>query len=169
MLIPGMRRTSRERRAAHIEPGRRRGAALRRAADRMMLPRQCLGDSPVSSDLNDLEYALQAYFDGLYEGDTTKLAGVVHDVAHLFSVTDGRLGDMSREQWFDLVRSRNSAQSQDLKRHDWVVQIDRSGPTTAFAKVQCQIPPRYFTDYLTFVKLADGWRIVSKTFHTETH
>jgi len=35
--------------------------------------------------------------------------------------------------------------------------------------VHCQIPPRYFTDYLTFVKLAEGWRIVSKTFHTETH
>jgi hypothetical protein len=94
---------------------------------------------------------------------------VFHDVAHLFSVTDGKLGDMSREQWFDMVRSRKSAQSQDLKRHDWVVQIDRSSLTTAFAKVQCQIPPRYFTDYLTFVKLADGWRIVSKTFHTETH
>ena len=96
-------------------------------------------------------------------------ASVFHDVAHLFYVTDGKLGDMSREQWFDLVRSRASAQSQDLKRHDWVVQIDRSGPSTAFAKVQCQIPPRYFTDYLTFVKLAEGWRIVSKTFHTETH
>jgi hypothetical protein len=121
------------------------------------------------SDLNDLEQTLQTYFDGLYEGDTAKLARVFHDVAHLFSVADGKLGDMSREQWFDMVRSRKSAQSQDLKRHDWVVQIDRAGPTTAFAKVQCQIPPRYFTDYLTLVKLADGWRIVSKTFHTETH
>jgi hypothetical protein len=123
----------------------------------------------MASDLNDLEQALQTYFDGLHEGDTTKLGSVFHDVAHLFHVTDGKLGDMSREQWFDLVRSRASAQSQDLRRHDWVVQIDRSGPSTAFAKVQCQIPPRYFTDYLTFVKLEEGWRIVSKTFHTETH
>ena len=123
----------------------------------------------MASDLNDLEQALQTYFDGLHEGDTTKLGRVFHDVAHLFYVTDGKLGDMSRERWFDLVRSRASAQSQDLRRHDWVVQIDRSGPSTAFAKVQCQIPPRYFTDYLTFVKLEEGWRIVSKTFHTETH
>jgi hypothetical protein len=123
----------------------------------------------MASDLNDLEQALQTYFDGLHEGDTTKLGSVFHDVAHLFYVADGKLGDMSREQWFDLVRSRASAQSQDLKRHDWVVQIDRAGPSTAFAKVQCQIPPRYFTDYLTFVKLEEGWRIVSKTFHTETH
>ena len=91
-----------------------------------------------------------------------------HDVAHLFSVTDGKLADLPRAQWFEFVRNRKSAQSQDLPRRDWVVQIDRSGPDTAFAKVQCQIPPRYFTDYLTFVRLAEGWRIVSKTFHTET-
>ena len=75
---------------------------------------------------------------------------------------------MSREQWFELLREPQSPQSRDLQRRDWVVQIDRSGPTTAFAKVQCQIPPRYFTDYLTLVKLADGWKIVSKTYHTET-
>ena len=123
----------------------------------------------MASDLNDLERALQTYFDGLYEGDTAKLGNVFLDVAHLFSVTDGKLADMSREQWFDMVRNRKSAQSQDLPRRDWIVQIDRSGPNTAFAKVHCQIPPRYFTDYLTFVKLAEGWRIVSKTFHTETH
>jgi hypothetical protein len=127
------------------------------------------GEKRMASDLNNLEQALQTYFDGLYEGDTEKLGRVFHDVAHLFYVTEGKLGNMSREQWFDMVRSRKSAQSQDLKRHDWVVQIDRSSPTTAFAKVQCQIPPRYFTDYLTFVELTEGWRIVSKTFHTETH
>jgi hypothetical protein len=120
------------------------------------------------SDLSDLEQALQTYFDGLYEGDTAKLGSLFHNVSHLFSVTDGQLA-VSREQWFEIVRSRPSAQSRDLPRRDWVVQIDRSSPATAFAKVQCQIPPRYFTDYLTFVKLADGWRIVSKTFHSETH
>ncbi len=120
------------------------------------------------SDLTDLEHALQTYFDGLYEGNTEKLGSVFHDVAHLFSVTDGTLNDLPRAAWFEAVRTRKSAQSQDLPRRDWVVHIDRSSPTTAFAKVQCQIPPRYFTDYLAFVKLADGWKIVSKTFHTDT-
>jgi hypothetical protein len=127
-----------------------------------------LAEDIMASDLNELEQALQTYFDGLYEGDTAKLGKLFHDVSHLFSVTDGKLADMSREQWFEMMRSRPSAQSRDLPRRDWIVQIDRSSPTTAFAKVQCQIPPRYFTDYLTFVKLPDGWRIVSKTFHTET-
>jgi hypothetical protein len=119
------------------------------------------------TDLTEIEQVLQTYFDGLHEGDTAKLARAFHDVAHLFSVEDGKLADMAREQWFEMVRSRQSAQSRDLPRRDWVVQIDRSGPNTAFAKVQCQIPPRYFTDYLTLAKLADGWKIVSKTYHTE--
>jgi len=119
------------------------------------------------SDLHDLETALQTYFDGLYEGDTDKLGAVFHDVAHLFSVTDGKLADLSKEAWFDAVRKRPSGKAQDLQRRDWVVSIDRSSPTTAIAKVQCQLPPRFFTDYLTFVKLAEGWRIVSKTFHAD--
>jgi hypothetical protein len=123
----------------------------------------------MASDLTDLEDAIQTYFDGLYEGDTAKLGSVFHDVSHLFSVQDGKLADLPREKWFEWVRSRKSAREQDLPRHDFIVHIDRSSPTTAFAKVQCQIPPRYFTDYLTFVKLADGWKIVSKTFHTVTH
>jgi putative lumazine-binding protein len=122
----------------------------------------------MASDLTDLEQVIQTYLDGLYEGNTAKLGSVFHDVSHLFSVSDGKLADLPREQWFEFVRGRKSAQSQDLSRNDFIVHIDRSSPTTAFAKVQCQIPPRYFTDYLTFVKLADGWKIVSKTFHTET-
>jgi Putative lumazine-binding len=122
----------------------------------------------MSSDLTDLEQAIQTYVDGLYEGNTAKLGSVFHDVAHLFSVDDGKLADLPRDKWFEFVRGRKSAQSQDLPRNDFIVHIDRSSPMTAFAKVQCQIPPRYFTDYLTFVKLADGWKVVSKTFHTET-
>ena len=35
---------------------------------------------------------------------------------------------------------------------------------TAFIKVRCQLPPRYFTDYLVAMKLDDGWKIVSKSY-----
>ena len=122
----------------------------------------------MASDLHDLEHAVQTYFDGLYEGDTAKLAAVFHEESHLFSVTDGKLDDLPRARWFEMVKGRPSARSRDLPRHDWIVHIDRSSPNTAFVKVNCQIPPRFFTDYLTFVKLADGWKVISKTFHTET-
>ena len=122
----------------------------------------------MASDLNDIEQALQTYFDGMYEGDTVKLGSVFHEVAHLFGVADGKLTDWSREYWFDLVRNRKSPQLQDLKRHDWVVQIDRASPTVAFAKVHCQIPPRYFTDYLTLLKVDGRWQVIAKAYHTVT-
>ena len=46
--------------------------------------------------------------------------------------------------------------------------IDQSGPVSAFAKVECALPPRFFVDYLTLLKTKDGWRIVAKAFKTET-
>ena len=122
----------------------------------------------MASDRQQIEAALQIYFDGLYENDPAKIATVFHEVCHLFSVTDGKLSDISRDAWFDLMRKRKSAREAGLPRHDWIVTLDQSGPATAFAKVNCQLPPRYFTDYLTFAKLSDGWKIVSKTFHAES-
>ncbi len=120
-------------------------------------------------DLKAIEAVLQTYFDGLYEGDTGKLASAFHPSADLRAAqADGTLHVMSREQWLEGVKSRPSAASRNLARKDWIVTIDRSGPTTAFAKVHCQIPPRYFTDYLTLGKLADGWKVVGKTYHTDT-
>jgi hypothetical protein len=53
-------------------------------------------------------------------------------------------------------------------RHDRIVTIDQSGPVTAFAKVECALPPRFFVDYLTLLKTRDGWRIVAKAFKIET-
>src|ERR1700722_17462296 len=57
----------------------------------------------MASDLRELEQALQSYFDGLYQGDTNKLASVFHPDSHLFSVTDGKLDALPRERWFDMV------------------------------------------------------------------
>jgi hypothetical protein len=68
----------------------------------------------------------------------------------------------------DMVRNRPSAKSQGLARHDRIVTIDQSGPVSAFAKVECALPPRFFVDYLTLLKTKDGWRIVAKAFKTET-
>ena len=123
----------------------------------------------MADDLKDIEAVLQTYFDGLYEGSTEKLAMAFHATADLRSVdADGSLAVLPRAAWLDAVKNRPSARSRDLPRRDFVISIDRSGPNTAFAKVNCQIPPRYFTDYLVLARLAGGWKIVSKAFHTET-
>jgi hypothetical protein len=75
--------------------------------------------------------------------------------------------DLPREEWLALIRSRASAKSQGLAREDRILAIDMAGDDAACVKVNCCIPPRHFTDYLLLLKTSEGWRIVSKSFHTE--
>ena len=88
-------------------------------------------------------------------------------MSHLYALRDGAVDDVPRATWFDLVKSRPSPKSRGLQRTDRIVSVDFSGPETAFVKVECSIHPRYFTDYLTLLKLKEGWRVVSKTYRTE--
>jgi hypothetical protein len=121
----------------------------------------------MSSDVAAVEAVLQTYFDGLYEGDTKKLGQAFHPMSHLYSVgQDGKAADFPRADWFQMVEGRKSAKQNGSERRDRIVSIDFSGPGTAIAKVECQIPPRYFTDYLTLVKAEGRWQVISKTFHT---
>ena len=121
------------------------------------------------SDVAEIEKVLQTYFDGLYEGNTGKLGQAFHPSSHLYSVgADGTAADFPRADWFKMVESRKSAKDSGSERRDRIVSIDISGPGTAFAKVECQIPPRYFTDYLTLLKADGRWQVISKSFHTVT-
>jgi hypothetical protein len=122
----------------------------------------------MQSDLEAVQKTLWIYLDGLYEGDTKKLSAAFHEDSHLYTATDSKLSDTPRAKWLDMVAGRASPKSQGLKRTDRIVSVDFSGPETAFVKLECSIHPRYFTDYLTLLKFSDGWRIVSKTFRTDT-
>ena len=53
-------------------------------------------------------------------------------------------------------------------RDDAILMLDQSGPATAFVKVKCQIPPRYFHDYLNLLKIDGKWIIVQKIYTVET-
>jgi hypothetical protein len=128
---------------------------------------QSLEESDMAGEIEAVEKVVWTYLDGLYEGDTGKLAQAFHEVSHLYSVSDGGVADVPREKWFEFVKGRASPQSKGLKRTDRIVSVDFSGPETAFVKLECSIHPRYFTDYLTLLKLNGGWKVVSKTYRTD--
>jgi Putative lumazine-binding len=121
----------------------------------------------VSNDIPAIEAVIQTYFDGLYDGDTAKLAAAFHEVSHLYSAGAEGVQDLPRAKWFEMVAGRPSGKARGLARRDRIVSIDMSGPETAFVKVECQLPPRYFTDYLLLLKGAEGWKIVSKSFRVD--
>ena len=118
----------------------------------------------MSQNRSSVEAVVQSYFDGLYEGDAEKLAAIFHPSADLRWVEKGELQVLTVPDWLDRVGKRPSAKAEGKPREDFIVTIDRSDDKTAFIKVRCQLPPRYFTDYLVAMKLADGWQIVSKSY-----
>ena len=120
-----------------------------------------------AEDRSAIEKTIQTYFDGLYEGDADKLASVFAETSALTWEQDGKVSVLPRDQWLDAVRKRPSSKARDLPRDDAILEIDQSGPTTAFVKVKCQIPPRYFTDYLNLLKVGGKWTIVQKIYATQ--
>ncbi|UFZ02392.1 nuclear transport factor 2 family protein [Bradyrhizobium ontarionense] len=118
----------------------------------------------MSTDRSTVEAVVQGYFDALYEGDADKLGAVFHPSADLRWVENGDLKILTVPDWLAWVRKRPSAKGEGKAREDVIVTIDRSDDKTAFIKVRCQLPPRYFTDYLVAMRLSDGWQIVSKSY-----
>ena len=118
----------------------------------------------MSSDRSSVEAVVRQYFDGLYEGDADKLGAIFHPTADLRWLEKGELQVLTVPNWLDRVRKRPSAKAEGKARDDFIVTIDHSDEVTALVKVRCQLPPRYFTDYLVAMKLSDGWQIVSKSY-----
>ena len=121
-----------------------------------------------SHDRQAIEQMVQTYLDGLYEGDADKLASVFADTSVLTDEQDGKLVVLPREPWLKAVRERPKPKDKGLPRDDVILMIDQSGPTTAFVKLKCQIPPRYFTDYLNLLKIDGRWVVAQKVFATVT-
>jgi hypothetical protein len=119
------------------------------------------------TDFTDVAAVLGDYFAGLRHSDTVRLKRVFHPEAHYFCATDGSLLHLDMPQYFLIVDNRPSPASQGHASTDRILAIEFAGPVTAFAKVECSIPPKFFTDYLALLKLDGRWQIVSKVFHYE--
>lgn len=122
------------------------------------------------TQVNDIVDTVQIYLDGLFEGDTAKLRQSFHPASSLFAVAaDGKLVNMPREEWCKMVESRPSPKATGLTReHERILSIDITGPNTALVKLNCAIAPRFFTDYLSLIRLDGRWQVISKTFVAET-
>ena len=112
---------------------------------------------------------LSDYFDGIYEGNTEKLDRVFHPAGQLSCVTDGSLNLTNKTKYREIVANREPPESKGPHRYDKIISIDMAGPETALAKVECAIPPRYFTDLLKFIKLDERWMIINKTYNYVEH
>jgi len=119
----------------------------------------------MDTDVRALAMLAQAYFDAAYDMDADSFAALFHPSSSVSSV--GRGGDEITVSvtpiatWLTAVRTMTAPRQLGLARHDEILSIDIVRELASL-KVKLQIPPRYFTDMLTCVKIADTWKIVQK-------
>ena len=122
----------------------------------------------MDTDIRALAAIAKTYFDAAYEMDAERFASIFH---HSCSVTkvgeDGNVSVTPIEMWLAGVRSMKAPKLQGLKRHDEILSIDVVREL-ALLKLKLQIPPRYFTDMLSCLKVGGTWKIVQKVMTVET-
>jgi hypothetical protein len=122
----------------------------------------------LNEDIRAVEKVVRTYLDGLYEADADKLASVFLPSSALTYVSpDGKLQILPRDDWLAATRKRKPGKEAGMAREDHILTIDVIGPTMAYAKVKCQLPPRYFTDQLCLLKVEGRWQVAQKVFQVE--
>jgi hypothetical protein len=119
----------------------------------------------ISGDLAKIENIIKIYLDLLYKGDVDLIKSVFHQEATGSSISEGKIISINMEGFRKRVATRESPESIGETRHDKIILIDISSPTTAIAKVECMIMKNHYTDYLSFIKVSEKWGIISKVFH----
>lgn len=121
--------------------------------------------------MEDAEHALRAlaqvYFDAAYDMDAERFQTIFHPLSAVTRIgDDGEVGMMPIETWLTGVRNAAAPRKLELERKDEVVTIDVSD-NLALVKLRLQMPPRYFTDLLSCLKVQGDWKIVQKVMSVD--
>ena len=122
----------------------------------------------MDTDIRALAAIATTYFDAAYEMDADKFASIFHPFSAVTKVgEDGNVSVTPIAAWLAGVRSMTAPKLQGLERRDEILSIDILGDL-ALLTLKLQIPPRYFTDLLSCLKVNGTWRIVQKVMTAET-
>jgi putative lumazine-binding protein len=122
----------------------------------------------MDTDIRALAAIAKTYCDAAYEMDADKFASIFDPSCSVTKTgEDGNVSVTPIETWLAAVRSMKAPKLQGLERHDEILSIDVVRDL-ALLKLKLQIPPRYFTDMLSCLKVDGAWRIVQKVMTVET-
>lgn len=122
----------------------------------------------MDTDIHALLAIAQTYFDAAYEMDADKFASIFDRSSFVTKMgEDGNVNVTPIEKWLDTVRNMEAPKQLGLERNDKILSIDVV-TELALLKLKLQIPPRYFTDMLSCLKVNGSWKIVQKVMTTET-
>ena len=125
----------------------------------------CVSPADAAADRAErakVEAAVQRYFKGHVTDDGPTMAQAFHPAAHILSAKDGKLADLTRDEF--TARFSGKPAPDEAKRVRRILSVDISGDA-AVAKVELVYPDVHFIDYLSLLKLDGTWVIVNKIFH----
>jgi hypothetical protein len=119
----------------------------------------------ISSDHAELLQAWKDYRDGIYEGDVEKLRRLFHGSANMFYVAGGSLTVSPIADYFAIVRNRVAPQRTNAKRDEKLISVTIPSKDSATLTAAILIFGKSYVDQLVFMKAAEAWLIVAKTYH----
>jgi Putative lumazine-binding len=117
-----------------------------------------------NSEETSVRETVNHYLHGLKFNDVESLKKAFYPEAKLFFVKrDNTLGQLTQEQWYKgFASSAGQEEKGDLK----ITDVDITGNAASVKVVEVYEKSKY-TDYLSLLKFADGWKIVNKIYVAE--
>jgi hypothetical protein len=120
---------------------------------------------------NDIQALIEAsYINGAFNDlDTTSMRKGFHPVFKIYGAQkDGGLQQLPIEEWIAGIEKRKASSDFDAKDQKWehrFALIDVTG-SAAVAKIELFKDKQHvYTDYLSLLKLGDGWKITDKVYY----
>lgn len=121
-----------------------------------------------TTDINDLNAALERYFDLMYDCDVANFDKVFAATAQLHGFREGEMTCWPAAQYKEVLAGRTSPKASGAEKGDDILLIDFTSSSQALAKVRVRIGEMYFVDYLSYHKIDGIWLITSKAYHRES-
>ena len=145
---------------------------MKKAACALLLALGISGTAFADTDNEDIEGIKKviqtAYVDGILNlGKISDIKKGFHPDFGLLYVRENQLGKLTRDRWLQKIEKTKKEKTigPDKKASVKFLYVDAVGDT-GMAKCELRRGSKLvYTDYLTLLKFAEGWRIVSKISH----
>ena len=120
--------------------------------------------STKNTDLDKITQTVQYYFDGMYHSDIETLKKAFNPDAFLHGYFEGQLVHLPFNEWLEMIANSPTPSKSGEAYEMRIVSVDITD-NIALVKVFDLYLGKYFTDYLSLIKIEDNWVIMNKMFH----
>ncbi|MEN8223492.1 MAG: nuclear transport factor 2 family protein [Acidobacteriota bacterium] len=125
-------------------------------------------DEKLDRDKESIKVVIKSgYVDGFFnEGSITQMKKCFHDSFVMFSRNGENLSKMTVDRWYEHVKAEKKRGKYPVKERVSVkfLHIDVTLNAAMVKIALIRGGKRFYTDYLSFYKFPEGWRLVSKIY-----